>query len=95
MDKSNQLIIRPENLERAFEKMGYSGWGMRAALSDKLGVSSQAISHWLNPTLGTQPTLDKLIKIANLANMSLDELILEDESEQEKRFLKLIEKITS
>ena len=76
MDKSNQLIIRPENLERAFEKMGYSGWGMRAALSDKLGVSSQAISHWLNPTLGTQPTLDKLIKIANLANMSLDELIL-------------------
>ncbi|MBO7381287.1 MAG: helix-turn-helix domain-containing protein [Neisseriaceae bacterium] len=76
MDKPNQVTIAPENLERAFEKMGYSGWGMQAALADKLGVTSQAISRWLSPTLDTQPTIDKLIKIANLANMSLDELIL-------------------
>lgn len=69
-------IIPPENLERAFEKMGYSGWGLRAQLSEKLNVTPQTIGRWLSPTLDTQPAIDKLIQIAQLANMSLDELIL-------------------
>ena len=69
-------IIPPENLERAFAKMGYSGWGLRAQLGEKLGVTPQTLGRWLSPTMDTQPAIDKLIQIAQLANMSLDELIL-------------------
>ncbi|MBR3426168.1 MAG: LexA family transcriptional regulator [Neisseriaceae bacterium] len=86
MTKSEIRTIPPENFQRAFEKMGYSGWGMQAALADKLGVTSQAISRWLSPTLDTQPTIDRLIKIADLANMSLDELILGENHARKEYF---------
>ncbi|MBO4575471.1 MAG: LexA family transcriptional regulator [Neisseriaceae bacterium] len=80
MSEHSKKTIKPENLRRAFEKMGLGNWGIQATVAEKLGVSSQAVNRWLMPNIDTQPTIDKLIKIAELANMSLDELILGEDS---------------
>ena len=80
MSEQSKKTIKPKNLRRAFEKMGLGNWGIQAIVAEKLGVSSQAVNRWLMPNIDTQPTIDKLIKIAELANMSLDELILGEDS---------------
>ena len=80
MSEQSKKTIKPENLRRAFEKMGLGNWGIQAIVAEKLGVSAQAVNRWLMPNIDTQPTIAKLIKIAELANMSLDELILGEDS---------------
>ncbi len=48
-------------------------------LAEKLCVSRQSISQWEQNS--TQPTLDNLIAISKLFNVSLDEIVKEQESE--------------
>ncbi|MBR2252719.1 MAG: LexA family transcriptional regulator [Neisseriaceae bacterium] len=79
MRKQSPKIITPENLRRAFERMGLGNRGVQVIVAEKLGVTSQAVNRWMMPSIETQPSLDKLIKIAELANMTLDELILGEE----------------
>lgn len=80
MNEPKKKIVKPENLRRAFERMGLGTWGIQVLVAEKLGVTSQAVNRWLMPNIETQPTLDRLIKIAELAHMSLDELILGEDS---------------
>lgn len=69
--------VQPENLQRAFERMGGIGkHGEQLQIAHKLGVTTQAVSRWLNPNIDSQPTVDKLIRISEASGMSLDEIIL-------------------
>ena len=56
-----------ESLQIAMNKFGITAYG----LSQKTGISADAIGKWLK---GTQPTLDKLMPIADFLEISLDEL---------------------
>ena len=51
-------------------------------LADALEVSRQSISKW--ETNGSVPDLDKLVKLSEIFNVSLDELILDKKSQEAK-----------
>ena len=80
MNEEYKKVIKPENLRIAFERMKLGSRPTQAAVAEALGVSAQAVNRWLMMSIDTQPTVEKLIKIAELANMSLDELILGEDS---------------
>lgn len=51
-------------------------------LAERLEVSRQSVSKW--ETNASVPDLDKLIKLSTLFEVSLDELVMEKETEEEK-----------
>lgn len=62
-----------EKLKKAREQIGYS----QQDVADKLNISRQSISRWENGW--TYPDIENLIVLSNLYNVSLDELLKEDE----------------
>ena len=68
--------VRAENLLKAFSLAGFNGWGARSRIAEEFKVSPQAVDRWLKNEYESQPSLDKLIKIAQMAGISLDELII-------------------
>ena len=48
-------------------------------LAEKLDVSRQSVSKW--ETAQSTPDLDKIIKLANLFGVTVDELVRDEESE--------------
>ena len=65
-----------ENLMRYRRKAGLT----QEALAEALGVSRQAVGKW--ETGATYPETEKLIRISELFDCSLDELLKEGEKEQ-------------
>lgn len=59
-----------ENIRRLRQKFGYS----LEKEAEIIGVSRQSLTKWENNI--TQPGIDKVIKLAELYNISLDELVL-------------------
>jgi transcriptional regulator with XRE-family HTH domain len=72
-----------ESLQSSMNKAGITAYG----LSKITGVSSDAIGKWLK---GTQPTLDKLIPIADYLEVTLDELAGRTTPELTKREIELL-----
>mgnify|MGYP000045704054 CR=1 FL=1 len=50
----------------------------QSELCEKANIPKSNINHWKN---GTQPTIDKVIKIAEILNVSIDYLIYGEEKE--------------
>ena len=60
-------LVRAENLLAAFVRAGYAvEWGMMSKIAQDFKVSPQAVDRWLKNEYESQPSLDKLIKIAEL-----------------------------
>ena len=57
--------------EKIMDLRKKSGWSQEE-LADRLGISRQSVSKWETDT--AIPDLDKLIKICDIFNISLDEL---------------------
>ena len=66
-------------LQKLRKENGYS----QEELADKLGISRQAVSKWERAE--SSPDTDNLIILARLYNMSLDELLYDNESDEEIR----------
>ena len=66
-------------LQKLRKENGYS----QEELADKLGISRQAVSKWERAE--SSPDTDNLIVLARLYNMSLDELLYDNESTEEIR----------
>lgn len=66
-------------LQKLRKENGYS----QEELADKLGISRQAVSKWERAE--SSPDTDNLIILARLYNMSLDELLYDNESSEEIR----------
>ncbi|MGK9185487.1 helix-turn-helix transcriptional regulator [Priestia filamentosa] len=66
------------NLKKKREEKGFS----QEYIAQELHISRQSISKWENGNC--YPDLDNLIKLSNLYNVSLDELIKGDEDFQKK-----------
>ena len=66
-------------LQKLRKENGYS----QEELADKLGISRQAVSKWERAE--SSPDTDNLIILARLYNMSLDELLYDNESNEEIR----------
>ncbi|MCR5647523.1 MAG: helix-turn-helix transcriptional regulator, partial [Acholeplasmatales bacterium] len=66
-------------LQKLRKENGYS----QEELADKLGISRQAVSKWERAE--SSPDTDNLIILARLYNMSLDELLNDNESNEEIR----------
>ncbi|UOE58993.1 helix-turn-helix transcriptional regulator [Priestia filamentosa] len=70
------------NLKKKREEKGFS----QEHIAQELHISRQSISKWENGNC--YPDLDNLIKLSNLYNVSLDELIKGDEDFQKKIVIK-------
>ena len=66
-------------LQKLRKENGYS----QEELADKLGISRQAVSKWERAE--SSPDTDNLIVLARLYNISLDELLSDNESDEEIR----------
>ena len=66
-------------LQKLRKENGYS----QEELADKLGISRQAVSKWERAE--SSPDTDNLIVLARLYNVSLDDLLYDNESDQEIR----------
>ena len=66
-------------LQKLRKENGYS----QEELADKLGISRQAVSKWERAE--SSPDTDNLIILARLYNMSLDELLYDNETDDEIR----------
>ena len=66
-----------QRLQKLRKENGYS----QEELADKLGISRQAVSKWERAE--SSPDTDNLIILARLYNMSLDELLYDNESTEE------------
>ena len=66
-------------LQKLRKENGYS----QEELADKLGISRQAVSKW--ERADSSPDTDNLIVLARLYNISLDELLYDNESTEEIR----------
>ena len=66
-------------LQKLRKENGYS----QEELADKLGISRQAVSKWERAE--SSPDTDNLIILARLYNMSLDDLLYDNESNEEIR----------
>ena len=73
MDKA--LIL--ENLKNAMEKAGFS----QSSLARKLGVSKEIVSKWLSGKKFPRP--DKLLRLALILDLHLDDLVLRAEAPTE------------
>ena len=65
-----------KNLKKARENVGLS----QAEVAEKLNISRQAISKWENGW--TSPDIDNLVILSDLYDVSLDELIKNDEKKK-------------
>ncbi|RJS63096.1 helix-turn-helix domain-containing protein [Priestia filamentosa] len=70
------------NLKKKREEKGFS----QEHIAKELHISRQSISKWENGNC--YPDLDNLIKLSNLYDVSLDELIKGDENFQKKIVIK-------
>lgn len=52
-----------------------NGWS-QVELAKKLGVTKQSVSNWENDNI--QPSIEMLVKIADVFNVSTDNLLLRD-----------------
>ena len=66
-------------LQKLRKEFGYS----QEELAEKLGISRQAVSKWERAE--SSPDTDNLIILARLYNMSLDELLYDNETDEEIR----------
>ena len=66
-----------QRLQKLRKENGYS----QEELADKLGISRQAVSKWERAE--SSPDTDNLIILARLYNMSLDELLYDNETTEE------------
>lgn len=73
-----------ENLQKLRKKYGFS----QEELSEKCKVSRQAITKWENGD--STPTIDKLIFLADLYNLPLDELVGRTPIDENARFKEYI-----
>ena len=73
-----------ENLFNLRRQNGFS----QEELADKCGVSRQAIAKWENEE--SLPTIEKLILIADLYNVSLDELVGRNEKDKYEQLRELL-----
>ena len=72
--------------ENIYKNRSLRGWS-QSDLSDELGVSRQSVSKWENDT--STPDLDKLIKMSEIFETTLDDLVFgkkpEEKAEKEEK----------
>ena len=74
-----------KNLKKARENVGLS----QAEVAEKLNISRQAISKWENGW--TSPDIDNLVILSDLYDVSLDELIKNDEKKKDENLQESVE----
>lgn len=65
--------VFPERLLEAASKEHGSGYGIKAAIADKIGVTRSAVTRWLDGT--SLPKLDMILRIADAYHVDPDYLV--------------------
>lgn len=73
-----QKRLNLSNAQQAIEVAGLT----QTAIADELGVSKEAVSQWLNHKSFPRP--NKLLQLGKLLNLTLNELVIKEESNAPK-----------